>query len=188
MDTSDKGRFGLTASATMALGASIGDGIRPRTRYDLELFDPGGQLKWRESFYNTVVNVGLDDVLTQYLKGSAYTAAFYVGLVSSTPTIAATDTMAAHAGWTEVTSYAEATRQTLTLGAVSGQSVDNSASKAVFSINAGVTIGGAFITTVNTKSGTTGTLFSAAAFTAGNRAALAGDTLNVTATISAASA
>ena len=36
---------------------------------------------------------------------------------------------------------------TLTLGTVSSKSVDNSASKASFAINATVTIGGAFLTT-----------------------------------------
>ena len=103
--------------------------------------------------------------------------------------MAAADTMASHAGWTEVTAYSEAVRQTLTLGAVASQSVDNSASKAAFSINAdATTIGGAFITTDNTKGGTTGTLAGAAAFTGGNKAADNGDTLNVTVTLTQASA
>jgi hypothetical protein len=104
----------------------------------------GGLLKWEAAIENLVVNQGLDDVLDKYFKASAYTASHFVGLTDSTPTPAAGDTMAAHAGWTEVTAYTEGTRQSLVLGAVSGQSVDNSASKAVFSINATVTVGGAF--------------------------------------------
>lgn len=188
MDLSNKGRLGLMLAAALGLGGGIGEQLRPRTRYTLECRRPDGTLRWSDDIYNTVVNVGLDDVLNKYLKGAAYTASFFVGLISSTPTIAATDTMASHAGWTEVTSYSEAARQTLVLGAVSGQSVSNSASKAAFSINATVTIGGAFLVTDSTKGGTTGTLFSAAAFTAGNRAALSGDTLSVTATVTAASA
>lgn len=188
MDLSDKGRLGLSTVAALGLGGGVGEQLRPRTRYTLECRRADGSLRWADDIYNTVVNVGLDDVLSQYLKGSAYTAAFFVGLISATPTIAATDTMASHAGWTEVTAYSEAVRQALVLGAVSGQSVDNAASKAVFSINGTVTVGGAFLTTNSTKGGTTGTLFSAAAFAAGNRSTLSGDTLNVTATITAASA
>jgi hypothetical protein len=95
--------------------------------------------------------------------------------------------MASHAGWTEDQNYSEATREVLTLGTVSGGSVDNSASKASFSINATATIGGAFLTTVSTKGGTTGTLYGGAAFAA-NRSVVSGDTLNVTATLTAAAA
>ncbi len=163
------------------------------TTYIVECFKPDGTLRWVAHAKNTVVNVGLDDVLDKYFKGSAYTAAWYVGLTDGTPTVAAGDTMASHAGWVEIgaaspTEYSEANRPTLTLGTVSGQSVDNSASKASYSIQTTVTIGGAFVTTDNTKGGTTGTLYGAAAFTGGDKSAQNGDTLNVTVTLTAASA
>lgn len=147
-----------------------------------------GILKWKEQINNTVVNVGLDDVLDKYFKGSAYTAAHYVGLMSGTPTVAAADTMASHAGWTEVTAYSEGVRQTLTLGTVSGQAVSNSASKAVFTISSDTTtIGGAFTTTDSTKGGTAGTLYGAAAFSAGNKTLDTNDSLQVTVNLTAAS-
>lgn len=158
-----------------------------KNTYLFECYDSSGNLKWTEEVKNLVVNVGLDDILDKYYKGSTYTAAHYVGLLSGTPTIAAADTMASHAGWTEIVDYSESVRQTLTLGTVSSQSVDNSASKAAYSINGTATIGGAFVTTDSTKSGTTGTLVGAATFTAGNRSVLSGDTLNVTVTLTAAS-
>jgi hypothetical protein len=60
----------------------------------------------------------------------------------------------------------------------------NSASPAVFNINATATVGGAFLTSDNAKSGTTGTLFSASDFTTGDRSVVSGDTLNVTYTFS----
>jgi hypothetical protein len=66
--------------------------------------------------------------------------------------------------------------------------VDNSASKAQFSINATATIGGAFIVTNSTKGGTTGILYGGGAFTEGNRSVVNGDTLNVTVTLTAAAA
>lgn len=151
------------------------------------LYTPQGRLKWLDEFDNLVVNAGLDDSLDKHLKGSTYTAAWYVGLTDGTPTPAAGDTMASHAGWAEVQAYSEATREALTLGSVSGQSVDNSASKASFSINSdSTTVGGAFITTDNTKGGTTGTLYGIGAFSAGDKSLDNGDTLNVTATFTAA--
>ena len=157
--------------------------------YKFECFDKDGNLKWEDENHNTVVNTGLDDALDKYFKGSAYTAAFYVGLTDGTPTVAAADTMASHAGWVEVTVYDEATRPALTLGSVASQSVDNSASKASFAINADTTtVGGAFVTTNNTKGGSTGTLYGAAALSAGDKSLDNGDTLQVTVTLTAASA
>jgi hypothetical protein len=55
----------------------------------------------------------------------------------------------------------------------------------VFTSNATSTIAGAFLTTNNTKGGTTGTLFSVGNFTVGDRAIVSVDTLNVTYTFSA---
>lgn len=110
---------------------------------------------------------------------------WYVGLVDggSTPTYAAGDTMSSHSGWTENANYSNANRPTLTLGTVSAGSVDNSASKAQFNVNATATIAGAFIATDNVISGTTGLLYGEANFTGGNRSVQNGDTLNVTVTL-----
>lgn len=170
-------------------GTKANHGIQLKNTYRMEAFDKEGNLKWVEEFDNIVPNAGLDDLLDKYLKGSGYTASFFVGLTDGTPTVAAGDTMASAAGWTEVTAYSESVRQTLTLGTVASQSVDNSASKATFSINAdSTTIGGAFVATNSTKGGTTGALYSVAAFSAGDKALDNGDTLNVTVTLTAASA
>lgn len=153
--------------------------------YTFECFDKHGNLRWREECHNITVNTGLDDILDKYFKGSSYTASFFVGLTDGTPTVAAGDTMASHAGWVEVTAYDEAVRQTLTPGSVSSQSVDNSASKAVFTISGSTTIGGGFVTTDNTKGGSSGTLVNAVAFTGGDRSLVDDDTLSVTVTLGA---
>jgi len=137
------------------------------------------QLLWADEFRNLVVNTGLDDLLDKRFKGSGYTAADYVGVTDGTPTFAAGDTMASHAGWAEVTAYSQGTRPALTLGTVSGQSVDNSASKAAFSINGTTTIGGAFVTTNSTKGGSTGILYGGGALTEGDRSLISGDSLSV---------
>lgn len=167
-------------------GGSTRSAIAVENYYEIECRGPDGNVKWIETITNLVTSEGLNDLLDKYLKGSTYTAAFYVGLTDGTPTTAAGDTMASHAGWADDATYSESVRQTLTLGTVSSQSVDNSASKAVFSINGTATIGGAFVTTSSTKSGTTGTLYGVGAFTGGNKGVTSGDTLNVTVTLTAA--
>ena len=175
-------RFAATLIARVGLVA----GVLVWSQWEFECIGPDGRVKWRESIRNLTVNVGLDDLLDKYFKGSAYTAAWYVGLKGA-GTVAAADTMASHAGWAEITAYSEANRPTLTLGPVASQSVDNSASKASYSINGSATVAGGFIATNNTRGGTTGTLYAAADFSAG-RSVQNGDTLNVTVTLTAASA
>jgi hypothetical protein len=137
------------------------------------------------------VNVGL-----QYMAGVALTSttqilttSWYIGLygagASNTP--AATDTLASHAGWTEVNPYS-GNRPAVTFVAATNANpsvVTNSASPAAFSINATQVVGGAFL--CSAASGTSGTLFSAADFQSpGDRSVVSGDTLNVTYTFSLA--
>ncbi len=97
--------------------------------------------------------------------------------------------MASHAGWAEVTAYDESTREALVLGSIASQSVNNSGSKASFTISTdSTTVGGAFLTTNNTKGGTSGTLYGVGAFTGADKSTDDGDTLNVTVTLTAAAA
>jgi hypothetical protein len=126
------------------------------------------------------------------LTTTAQVTTWYLGLygaaASNSP--AAGDTMSSHIGWTEVTAYSQATRPAATFAAATNANpsvVTNTASKASYSINGTTTVGGAFLTSDNTKGGTTGTLFSAADFSApGDRSVVNGDTLNVTYTFSLA--
>lgn len=155
-------------------------------RYDFQCFDHRGRLRWQESFKNLVVTVGKNDALDKYFAGSAYTAAFFLGLVDNAgwSAFAAGDTMASHAGWAESTAYSQGTRPALAFSAASGGSKATSAAS-VFSINAGTTtLKGGFVATNSTKGGTTGILFSAGAFAA-NRVVESGDTLNANLTVSA---
>lgn len=156
--------------------------------YEIEARNAAGELLWTERINNLVVTVGLNDSLDKHFKGSSYTAAWYVFLTGNTPSFVAGDTMASHAGWTEVTAYDEAARQALTLGSVAAGSVDNSASKAVFTISAnGTAIGGAGIASNNTKGDSTGVLYGGAAFPA-NRTLNDNDTLTITVTLTATAA
>lgn len=154
--------------------------------FTVECRDAQGNLKWEEKLPNLVVNVGLQDMNTKYFAGSSYTAAWYIGLygaaASNNP--AASDTAASHAGWTEIVPYSNATRPQCVFGTATTADpsvINNSASPASFLINATATVGGAFLISNSTKSGTTGILFSASDFAApGDRAVANGDTLNVT--------
>lgn len=149
--------------------------------YQVECFDKDGNLKWDETFKNLVVTVGRNHYLDATLKTGNASPAWYVGLKNTTAAVAG-DTMASK-GWTELTPYSNGTRPTYTVGTISAGSVNNTSSKAVFSVNATATIFGAFLVDNSTKGGTSGILLGAGNFAA-SRAVLNGDTLNVTVTCS----
>lgn len=155
--------------------------------FHVQCFDQEGNLKWESKSHNLVVNTGLKDMNDKYFSGSTYTATWYLGLITgpaSGTTFIAGDTAATHTGWTENTSYSQATRPQVTFGAATTADpsvISNSASPSVFSINGTATIAGAFLISNNTKGGTTGILFSESDFQApGDRSVVSGDTLNVT--------
>lgn len=158
-----------------------------RVHWNWKCFDPNGNLKWNEEYDNLVVNTGLNYALDAALSGGTPITSWFIGLIDgATPTLAAGDTTASHGGWTENENYSQATRVAWVEAGVSAQSITNAASPAVFSIDTDAqTIGGGFLVSLNTKGGTTGTLFSEGAF-ATARTADDGDTINVTVAIGAA--
>lgn len=180
--STDNVSAGLVARTGADFGARAG-GV-----FHVECFDKDGNLKWKTSEHNLVVNEGLQDMNTQYFKGSTYTADFYLGLVTgpgSSTTFSATDTLASNA-WTEFTDYA-GSRKVVTFGTATTADpsvISNSAAPSAFTISgAGGVVAGAFLCTVS--SGTAGVLFSESDFTApGDRTVVSGDTLNVTYTFS----
>lgn len=149
----------------------------PSMVFEIECIGPDGQVKWRETVRNLVTTPGKTDIIDKYLKGSAYTAAWYL-ILKGAGSIAAGDTLASHAGWTEVTPYA-GNRPAITWGTTSGGS--NTATAVSISINATATVAGAGCCTVNT--GTSGVLYNMSDFAA-SRSVASGDTLNVTPTLS----
>ena len=180
--SSDNVSAGLVARTGADFGARAG-GV-----FHVECFDKDGNLKWSTSEHNLVVNEGLQDMNTNYFKGSTYTAAFFLGLVTgpgSGTTFAAADTLASKA-WTEFTNYS-GSRKAVTFGTATTADpsvISNSAAPSSFSISgAGGVVAGAFLCTVS--SGTAGVLFSESDFTSpGDRTVVSGDTLNVTYTFS----
>jgi len=178
------------AAASVDMGGEFKSGARGGGVFTFKCYDKDGNLKWEDKAHNLVVNEGLEAMNNEFFTGSGYSATWYLGLVDNTPspTYAAGDTMASHAGWAENEDYSELVRQTCTFGSATladPSVIDNSGSVAVFSIDDTATIAGAFLTSDDTKGGTSGTLFSASTFTTpGARAVVSGDTLNVTYTFS----
>jgi hypothetical protein len=178
------------AAANVDMGGDFKSGARGGGVFTFKCYDKDGNLKWEDKAHNLVVNEGLEAMNNEFFTGSGYSATWYLGLVDNTPspTYAAGDTMASHAGWAENEDYSELVRQTCTFGSATladPSVIDNSGSVAVFSIDDTATIAGAFLTSDDTKGGTSGTLFSASTFTTpGARAVVSGDTLNVTYTFS----
>jgi hypothetical protein len=177
-------------SATTAANKPFAERVAAGGVFHVECRGADGALKWATDAPNLVVNVGLKDMNDKYFTGATYTAAWFIGLygagASNNPV--AGDTAASHAGWTEVVAYSNATRPTATFAAATTADpsvITNSASPATFNINGTTTVGGAFLISNSTKSGTTGILFSAADFAApGDRAVVSGDIITVTYTFS----
>ena len=152
---------------------------------NIERLVSGGSRLFDDRSRNLIVDQALTNILDIYFRAAAgpYTAGWYVGLTSASPTKSASDVMSSHAGWTEVVAYSESTRQAYSPAAASAKSITNSASKATFSINAnGTAVGGAFLTSNSTKSGTTGTLCSVCVASQGDQTLGSGSTLQVTCT------
>lgn len=138
---------------------------------------------------NIVVNQGLNYVLNTALDGLAEQTAWYIGIFSGNYVPLATDTAATiAASATESAAYTSATRPVWTppAGGSTAQEIDNSASKATYTMNASATIYGAFLVSSNTINGTTGVLFAASQFSA-PRSVVTNDQLLITYAVSAIS-
>lgn len=180
--------FGKDKATASVLRRPKADAALPiKGHYNVVCRDKDGNVKWEESMDNGIVNVGVQYLLnTGFNAGTAVTT-WYIGLINgASPTLANTDTMSSHAGWTENVAYDEGTRQEWVEVTSSGSSrqITNSGATSDFTISTnGQTIYGVFLTSSSTKSGTTGTLFSTAGFSAAKSVG-DGDVLQVTYTVS----
>lgn len=153
-------------------------------RFYMEHRNAAGKLLGIYRLPNGIVDVGLNHILeTQFRAGSQVTA-WYMGIVDNSgfSAFSNSDTMSSHAGWSESTAYSQANRVQWSPDAAASRQTTNS-TPAEFSINGTATLKGIFITSSNTKSGTTGTLWATAAFSS-TVAVTSGDTLKVTYTVS----
>jgi len=132
-------------------------------RYDVRVLRDGKTI-FEDSFCNGITDEGKNEMLATMFHSTAK-ATWYIGLLASITNLSALDTMASHAGWTELTGYTSATRPAWAPDAPSAKAITN-ATYLEFVLTAGATIYGLFAVNESTKSGTTGKLWSTAAFTA----------------------
>lgn len=187
--------FGDHAVATMQANAIGNETVGMEGHYHVVCRDKDGNVKWEEKFPNLVNAVGKQLMLNTLLAGSSYTTVGpFLGLIGgASPTFLAADTMASHVGWTEFTNYTvggSAVRGTAVFSAAtsSGLSPANVTTAAASAITytitgGGGTVSGCFLVTgsgaSSTQSNTSGTLYSAGAFTTA-KVTTAGDTVSVT--------
>lgn len=133
--------------------------------FKFEHFRDGQKIDEWET-HNIMTNQGLDHVLDVAVVNGTQIATWYVGLFKGNYTPDGSETgLTIAADSTEATEYTSATRVAYAPDAVSGQSVANSTTKASFTINATVTIYGAFLSGDSTKSGTGSTALCISRFT-----------------------
>lgn len=185
--TRDSLRSQATADATVVRIGGQDETLVPRGRYVVWCIGPDGKEKWRDTIENVVTTVGKNDFLDKYLKGAAYTQTIRMGLAGTGSKVAG-DTQASHGGWLEVGLANAPTytgnRKDVVMGAAAA-GVSTSPTQA-FAMTGSGTVSGCFINNGGsaTKDDTTGVLFSAGNFTAGDKVVTSGDTINVTYSLS----
>lgn len=161
--------------------------------FHVECLDAEGNFKWKETIKNLVTNQGLSFVIQTCFTGQdAKPTNWYVGL-KDTGSPAAGDAAASLpsvGNWTEYTEYSEGTRPVLTLANEASQATNNSASPAAFTIaSPAPDVYGVFVVDANAKgANTSATVLYGVGDFASAKVVDPADTLNVTVTLSAASA
>ena len=158
------------------------DAFRPVGRFKVQHLRAGKLLAEFDAL-NAIVDVGLNHILeTEFHAGTPITA-WYIGLVNNAgfSAFSDADTMSSHTGWAETSDYDEANRPQWTAGTATGRAITN-ATTADFTMSGTLTVKGLFIcggTGANSKGGTTGTLWSSAAFSS-TIPVIDGDVLKIT--------
>jgi len=187
--------FGDHAQVTMQSNVVGAESVGVEGYYHVVCRAADGSIKWQDEFPNLVNAGGKELMLDTLLSGTSYTTVGpFLGLISgASPTFAAADTMTSHGGWTEFVNYTvggSAVRGTASFSSATstGTTPTNVTTKTATAITytitgAGGTVGGCFLVTgsgaSSTQSNTSGTLYSAGAFSTA-KVTTAGDTVSVT--------
>lgn len=127
-----------------------------------------GKIIHEEVFKNASTTQGKNYLLDAGFRNTGTTALWYISLVdkASFSTFALADTSASHGGWIEFQDYTEAVRQTWVKSAASGgiMSASSAAQFTIAAVAPSTFLKGAFITSLNTKGGTTGFLWATGQF------------------------
>lgn len=142
-----------------------------------------GKLIDRCVSFNGIVTVGKNSLLDVYFRNQTQLSAWYQGLIDNSgfSALSDSDTMGLHAGWTEFTTYSQSTRPQWSPVAAASGSITNTTS-VTFDITGTGTLYGMFMTSNSTKSGTSGTLWATAAFSAA-KSVVNGDQVKLTYTL-----
>lgn len=135
-------------------------------RFFWDVMRTDGSVRDVGEFRNAITLTSIDNLFDTYFLNGTPATAWYLGLIddSGYTAVDTADTMSSHAGWTEVTDYAAATRPAWAPDVAASQIISNS-TKVAYVINAsGIVLRGGFVTSNNTKGGTTGTLWSTGIF------------------------
>jgi len=148
-----------------------------------------GELIHTQTGHNIFTTEGMAMILNCIFKAVATNAAIYVGIFKNDVTPLVTHTAVTHLGSAGTALYAECldadydspatNKPAYTIATTATGVCTNAASKATFVMAAGITVYGAFLSTVAAKTASTGTLICAKKFTA-SRAVIADDELAVT--------
>jgi len=185
-----KSRFGANIEAFVESPRIIRPRFLIESIWDVEHWRDGKLLsKTRD--HNFCTDQGLDRLLNVMFGAEAKITPWYVLIFNgASPTTGSTYAVPIY---TELSDYDEALRIEYTDVPSSGQSITNSAAKAVFTISGTVTVDGAAlvgatagnITTIGDTAATNGTLYCASDFGSA-KACVDNDVLNITITLTAA--
>lgn len=138
---------------------------RLKGRFRIEHTDRDGNLIGEYEMDNGITTGGKNSLLNTFFNNTTPPVTWYFGVVDNSGFSAftdATDTMSSHSGWNEFTNVS-GNRVAWGNGSASSASITNGTA-ATISITGSGTLKGIFVTTVNTVGGTTGVLWSTAAF------------------------
>lgn len=137
--------------------------------YFIQTLLPNGRAVRRQKLKNGVTTAGINKMLDVMFGAVTPLTSWFLLIINNSgfSALAAADTLASHAGWTEWTSYA-GNRPTWTPGTAAAGSITNP-SLASATMNAAGTIRGLGLCSVNT--GSSGTLYSTAALSSGRSVA-----------------
>ena len=167
----------------------VQSGAKLRGKFIAEYYRDG-KLIWIDETSNIITNEGLDAILDIMLHAATQITTWYCTLVETNTTPAANMTYATPI-YTESTAYDEVVRPEYVEAASSGQSITNSANKAVFTINATKTmygaslVGGGTDPTVKGNTAGGGKLLCYAQFST-SRSVIASDVIKLTYKVDAA--
>lgn len=135
-------------------------------RFDIEVYQ-SGDLVSAFSASNGITTVGKNSVLDIAFRSQSQLS-WYIGLIDNTnfSAVNALDTMASHAGWSELTAYLESTRPAWVPAPAANGGITSSSAASFDMVGTAGYIRGVFICSHATKADTSGILWSTAIFDA----------------------